>query len=190
MYFWDTGDRVIDKILVGMEALSRWDCDTGPNELRYRLAKLSNIEKMLPHSISKHFDLPYLYAGNLQMAEYEEYNQDLVRCINEALKVGLEKVKHDQNTNNPGTGEFADRPKSRGEVIIEAIDRFDRRNTQESLLALKRAVTPNRLKNRMKTIEMLYMRKQPYGKMHPKEAMNIELSRLKFEAEIYFVQPA
>lgn len=185
MLYWNTGDRVVDCILRQMEGFSTWREDSDPEQTHQLLGALIGIEKMLPKAVSKHFKLPYLYVGNAHFEQGDIYRRNLISEITTALKEGLEQASADPDLKRDGGADFSDRPRSRGEEILDAIDDFDRERTTAKLSRLKMAISSTNLQYRVNTIEKLISRTRPYQNQDPAVAIGGELHRLKFEAEGY-----
>jgi hypothetical protein len=188
MKYWDTGDRVVDSILQKMEGFSNWRADSNAESTHQLLSGLINIQEMLPKAVSKHFDLPYLYVGNSHFSGSQDYRSDLISKTTDALKTGLKAAGEDSTLKRDSEPDFSDRPRSRGEEILDALAQFERDRDRRALSRLQMAVSPTRLQSRVKTIEMLMSRKRPYGNQSPELAMLGELHRLEFEAQGYHGQ--
>ena len=169
-----------------MEGLSSWREDAAPEHVDQLLCALIDIEKMLPKAVARHFELPYLYVAGAHFNRGDAYRRQLVSEITTALKVGLESADADPQLERGGGADFGDRPRSRGEEVLEAAVSFKNEMTRPKLSQLQTAIFGTNLRSRVKTIEMLLTRKRPYGNQDPMVAMYGELHRLEFEAEGYF----
>ncbi|WP_186388796.1 hypothetical protein [Stappia sp. TSB10P1A] len=190
MMYWDTGDSVVDCILQKIEILSDWKEDSDASQVQSLLVALIDIERMLPQAVSRHFKIPHLFVGDAHFTGGDEYRRRLVSNITNAVKEGLGKATADPLLQRNGGAVFDDRPRSRGEEILDAIDTFESERTISALLKLKTATSPTRLQSRVKSIEMLMNRKRPYGNQDPEVAMLGELYRLRQEAKEYHSQMA
>ena len=190
MIYWNTGDRVVDCILQKMEGLSTWREDSSPEQIHDLLGALINIEKMLPKSVAQHFKLPYLYVGNSHFELGDDYRKRLINEITTALKTGLDNAINDPQLKKNGGADFSDRPISKGEKILEAVDEFENEQTQSTLDHLKSAVYSTNLNYRVQTIEKLLGRTRSYQNQSPAVAMHGEIYRLRNEAEIYYSMKA
>jgi hypothetical protein len=190
MKYWDTGDKVVDAILRKLEGFGTWRADSDAESTNQLLSGLINIEKMLPKAVARHFKLPNLYVGDAHFSRSQSYRADLISEITTAISAGLNAVENDQSLKRDNAPDFSDRPKSRGEEILEALARFEKDRDQAALSQLKMAVSPTHLQSQVKTIEMLMTRKRPYGNQSPELAMLRELQRLEFDAQGYHGEKA
>lgn len=192
MRYWDTGDRVVDCLLQKMEGLSSWRDgeDPDPERTHQLLVAVINLQKMLPRAVARHFKFPRLIIGNDHFRLDGSYRRKLVGEITAALATGIAKAAEDPLLKRGGGGDFSDRPKSRGEVILDAIARVNDDRSPAALAALKAAVAPTRLQSRVRTIEKLTTRVRPIGNQSPEAAIYAELYRLESEAEAYHSEMA
>lgn len=186
--YWNTDDRVVDSILQQMESFSRWDENSDPERTDQLLSGLIHIQEMLPAAVAKHFKLPNLYVAGAHFSRSQNYRSDLISKITASLNAGLEAVANDPTLRRESNPDFSDRPKSRGEEILDALAQFQKDRDRKALSRLQMAVSPTRLQSRVKAIEMLMNRKRPYGNQSPELAMLGELHRLEFEAQAYHGQ--
>lgn len=114
----------------------------------------------------------------------------MIERITSAIGKGLEAAAADPMLARDSNPDFSDRPRSRGEEILDALTAFEKERDQTALSRLKMAVSPTGLQSRVKTIEMLMNRKRPYGNQSPEVALLSELGRLEFEARGYHGQKA
>lgn len=185
MLYWNTGDRVVDCILTKMEGLSTWRDNAGPEEVHQLLGGIINIEKMLPKAVAKHFKIPNPYVGGSHFDLGDDYRKRLVTGMTTALKEGLQRAAADPALKRDGGADFSDRPRSRGEEIIEAVEAFENEQTQANLSKLRMSISQTNLHYRVQTIEKMFGRTRPIGNQDPKVAMYGELYRLRSEAEGY-----
>lgn len=190
MFYWNTGDKVVDGLLQSLEGFSKWREESDPESTHQLLSGLIHIQEMLPKAVSSHFGIPDLFVGNAHFDRGEGYRRKLILGITEKLKAGLSSAAQDPRLKKNGGGDFSDRPRSRGEEILEALTRFDADRDVSSLSFLQTAVSSTNLQSRVNTIAMLMTRKRPYGNQSPELAMLGELHRLEFEAQSYFGQKA
>lgn len=188
MKYWDTGDRVVDSILQKLEGFSNWRTESDAESTHQLLSGLINIQEMLPAAIAKHFKLPHLYVGDAHFSGSQQYRSELISNISKAVITGLDAAAEDPLLKRDSNPDFSDRPKSRGEEILEAMAEFEKDRDSRSLSRLRMAVSPTRLQSRVKTIEMLMSRKRDYGNQSPELAMLRELQRLESEAQGYHGQ--
>lgn len=186
MHYWDTGDRVVDVLLQQMEGLSAYKGDPGGEPTHQLLCVLMDIERMLPQAVAQHFKLPYLAVSGAHFDRGSDYRKELVGEITAALKAGLAQAFDDPSLKRSGDPDFGDRPKSRGEEVLEAVEAFENEMSHSKLVLLRQAIFGTNLQSRVNTIEMLHKRKRPYQNQDPMVAMYGELHRLEFEAERYF----
>ena len=114
----------------------------------------------------------------------------MIERITSAIGKGLEAAAADPMLARDSNPDFSDRPRSRGEEILDALTAFEKERDQTALSRLKMAVSPTGLQSRVNTIEMLMNRKRPYGNQSPEVALLSELGRLEFEARGYHGQKA
>lgn len=186
MFYWDTGDRVVDVLLRQMEGFSRYEGDIGGEPTHQLLCALMDIEAMLPQAVGRHFKLPYLAVGGAHFDRGAKHRENLVAEITTALKVGLERASEDPDLKRGGGADFSDRPISQGERVLEAAEVFEKEMTRTKFVELQQASFGTNLHYRIKTIEMLMTRTRPYQNQDPMVAMHGELHRLDYEAEGYF----
>lgn len=190
MEYWDTGDKVIDCILRKIEGFSTWQTDADGESTHQLISGLIKIQEVFPKSVAAHFNIPYLYVGSAHFDRDQKYRAKFIGDINLALKSGLENIAKDPSFKKGGGADFSDRPRSRGEEILDAVRAFKNEHSHSNLNQLQRAVAPTHLQARVQTIEMLMSRQRPYGNQSPKLAILGELHRLEFEAEGYHGQKA
>lgn len=190
MMHWDTGDRVVDSIFRQLEGLSSWRDDADPEQVHQLLCAVIEIKEMLPQAVARHFKFPYLGVGDAHFRNGDDYRRNLVASITKALKAGLDNASIDPLLKRDGGADLGDRPRSRGEEILDAADVFEAEGTVSALAKLQLATSPTRLQSRVKKIALLMSRKRPYGNQEPRVAMLGELHRLRFEAEGYHSQKA
>lgn len=188
--YWNTGDKVVDCILQKLEGFSNWRTDSDVESTHQLQSGLINIQEMLPAAVAKHFSLPNLYVGDAHFSGSQNCRSELILNITAAVKAGLDAAAEDPLLERDCNPDFSDRPKSRGEEILEALAQFEKDRDRRALSRLQMAVSPTQLQSRVKTIEMLMCRKRPYGNQSPELAMFGELHRLEFEAQGYHGQKA
>jgi len=188
MMYWDTGDRVVDCLLQKLESYSRWPNDADAEQTHQLLIGLIGIEEMLPEAVSLHFNLPHLKVGSAHFQNGDKYRQQLIEEICTAIKAGLKKAHSDPFIKRDAEPNFSDRPKSRGEAVIEAAENFKEEQTHSNFSQLKAAANSTNLGSHLKITEMLMSRKRPYGNREPAVAMLSELQRQEFDAVGYYSQ--
>ena len=186
MMDWNTGDRVVDHVLRNLEGFSTWREDSDAESTGQFLSGVIGGRDMLPKAVARHFQLPNLFVGSGHYDRSQDYRRQLISEITSALKSGLAEVKADPQLERESGTDFSDRPRSRGEDILEALKEFSDHRDNGSLSRLRAAVSPTHLQSRVKTIEMLTTRQRPYGNQPPELALLGELHRLEAEAKNYF----
>lgn len=186
MMNWDTGDKVVNRNLYALEGYANWREDSDAGLTDQLVGAMINLEEMMPKAIRIHFKLPNLFIGDAHFRNDQEYRAGFIKKLNASLSVGLESAAADPTLNRGGGADFSDRPKSRGEVILDALGDYERTRDQSAMARLKDAVSPTRLQSRVQSIEMLRTRKRTYGNQSPEVATLSELHRLRYEAEGYF----
>lgn len=187
---WNTGDQVVDSVLQQLESLGEWRTVSDPENTHQFLTMIIRIEQMLPAVVSRHFKLPNPFVGNAHFDRSQEYRRDLIARFAAAINLGLVAARDDPSLRRESNPDFSDRPKSKGEEILDARKNFMERRDQEALTKLKQSVISTRLQSRVATIEMLSNRKRPYHNQPPEIAMLGELHRLEDEARGYFGEKA
>jgi len=186
MMDWNTGDRVVDHVLRNLEGFSTWREDSDAESTGQFLSGVISGRDMLPQAAARHFQLPNLFVGSAHFDRSQDYRRQLISEITSALKSGLVEAKADPQLECESGTDFSDRPRSRGEDILEALKEFSENRSKASLSRLRAAVSPTHLQSRLKTIEMLTTRQRPYGNQSPELALLGELHRLESEAKNYF----
>lgn len=186
MMDWNTGDRVVDHVLRNLEGLSTWREDSDAESTGQFLSGVISGRDMLPQAVARHFQLPNLFVGSAHFDRSQDYRRQLISEITIALKSGLVEAKADPQLERESGTDFSDRPRSRGEDILEALKEFNGDRSKASLSRLRATVSPTHLQSRVKTIEMLTTRQRPYGNQSPELALLGELHRLEAEAKNYF----
>lgn len=186
MFFWNTGDWVVDSILQQLEGLSTWRENSDAERTDQLLSAVIDARDMLPQAVSRHFKLPNLFVGSAHFDRSQDYRSQLILDITTALKSGLADVDADPLLKRESKPDFNDRPRSRGEDILQALKEFNANRTTASLSNLRVAVSPTNLQSRLKTIEMLTTRQRAYGNQSPEVALLGEIHRLEIEARNYF----
>lgn len=186
MMIWNTGDAVVDRILLQLEGLSTYRDDSDAERTGQLLSAVIDARDMLPQSVSRHFKLPNLFVGSAHFDRSQDYRRQLISEITDALKSGLADADADPQLKRDNKPDFSDRPHSLGEDILDALKAFRDTRTAASLSRLRASVTPTHLQSRVKTIEMLSTRQRPYGNQSPEVALLGELHRLEAEARNFF----
>lgn len=184
--FFDTGDRVIDVYLQKLEGLAAWNLESDAEKTHQLLIGVIHIKEMLPSSVARHFDLPYLQVGNAHFVRGQEYRRKLIWQITNSLSEGLAKVAEDDKLRRQNKPDFSDRPRSKGEEILDALYSYQKERSVDSFLKLKMAAENTSLQWRLNEIAKLVSRKRPIGNQNPGAAIEGHLHRLESEAESYF----
>ena len=190
MKYWNTGDVVVDSILQKLEGFGTWRPDSDAESTHQLLSGVIHIQEMLPGLVARHFRFPNLFVGNAHFSGSQDYRRELIEGITSAIGKGLVAAAADPMLSRDSNPDFSDRPRSRGEEILDALTAFEKDRDQAALSRLKMAVSPTGLQSRVNTIEMLMNRKRPYGNQSPEVALLSELGRLEFEARGYHGQKA
>lgn len=190
MKYWNTGDVVVDSILQKLEGYGTWRPDSDAESTHQMLSGVIQIQEMLPRLVARHFRFPNLFVGNAHFSGSQDYRRELIERITSAIDKGLEAAEADPMLTRESNPDFSDRPRSRGEEILDALTDFQKNRDQSALSQLKMAVSSTGLQSRVNTIEKLMSRKRPHGNQSPEVALLSELGRLEFEARGYLGQKA
>lgn len=161
MYYWDTGDSVTDKNLAFLEHLIAWETQTTPERTHDLAIMVINVSEMLPALVKRHFRLPSPYIGDGAYRWSEAGRIAWVKDMCEAIAEGIEGSYDDPALKKENAPDLTDRPKSVGEAIIEALDRFEASRADNDLIALSVAIRPTNLLYDFQNLEKAHRRKRP-----------------------------
>jgi hypothetical protein len=141
MHYWNTGDRATDSNLQKLSSVTDWpvDRDIENNLLLDYIHLLICIEEMLPRVCKAHFHWPNLFIGSAPTARNQRDRNNFWRNVCEKIQEGLENVAADPTLKANGGADLNDRPKSRGERILDALARYEEARSPSALSGLMTA---------------------------------------------------
>lgn len=187
---WDTGDDVVDYNLQKLEGFSTWSNDINPEQARQFMIDVSQSRDMLPASVVRHFKLKILATRDVFLRAGDDYLRHRISAVIQALRTGVQSADADPLLKRNGGADFSDRPRSRGEVILDAAKAFEAERTHFKLEQLRNAVRPTHLQHRVRIIEKIMNGNRSYGNREPEAALLTELYRLNAAAEGYYSKKA
>jgi hypothetical protein len=194
MRYWDTPDDATNANLGYLESLSTNDRPPiDVEQVNDLFGAVIRVTRMLPAAVMRHFDLPSLYIGG----SAERWNADKrlqeVSRLCEALRSGLDLVFADATLQKGGGANFSDRPRTKGESVLDALEAFKRefpdRSYSSSLAALSRAAAGTRMNRDVTTIEKIVSRKRWSGPNSPEYEVYRAVGAIEFYAARFHHEP-
>lgn len=124
MKYWNTGDAVVDTIFQKLEGFGTWRPDSDAESTQQLLSGVIHIQEMLPRLVARHFRFPNLFVGSAHFSGSQDYRSELILKITSAINSGLETAAADPELNRDSDPDFSDRPRSKGEDILDALADF------------------------------------------------------------------
>ena len=141
MHFFDTGDRVVDACLRKLEGYGTWTENSNAESTHQLLSGMIHVQEMLPKAVATHFQFPTLFVGNAHFSGNQDYRTKLINSIKSAVNLGLERVKQDLTLRRENNPDFCDRPRSRGEEILDALGAFQKDRSTSAFSKLTMAAS-------------------------------------------------
>jgi hypothetical protein len=190
MHYWDTGDRVTDKNLASLERWTLDDVHMNSDQASNFASAMIDMTEMLPRLVKRHFSLPHLFIGDLNSRWTDEQRSAWISGVCQAISSGIEKAASDEALKRENSPDFRDRPKSRGEVVLEALEKFSKSRSRSDLGSLSIAVSSTNLQSEYRDIEKAYERKRPAPNTTLEGEIFRAISALEFHAERWFSMKA
>lgn len=186
MHYWRTGDEVTDANLSYLENLARWDSKSGKEQTHQLALAVIRVSPMLPALVSSHFELPSPYIGGGAYDWSDAQRAKWIESMTSAISRGLESASLDEALKRDNSPDFSDRPRSRGEVILEALERFRQSRSNSDLSDLSVAIGPTNLHSYFDELKRALVRKRP----SPGSSLEVEIlkaiGKLDFYARHWF----
>lgn len=126
-----------------------------------RIRGVIGVERMLPEAVRKHFDLPNLFVGSAPYDWSHERLEEEHEKLCAALSDGLANVETDPSLKKDGSASLNDRPTSRGEEVLEAVEAYSECRGYAELAVLRQAVAGTHLQGKMDRLDKWLQRKRP-----------------------------
>ncbi|MCD1624023.1 hypothetical protein [Citromicrobium bathyomarinum] len=161
MRYWNSKDEVTNVNLRYLESMSRSWSGINVEQFMDRIRGVIGVERMLPEAVRKHFDLPNLFVGSAPYDWSHERLEEEHKKLCAALSDGLANVESDPSLKKDGSASLDDRPASRGEEVLEAVEAYSDYRGYNELTALRYSVAGTHLQAKMDRLDKWLQRKRP-----------------------------
>lgn len=191
---WNTPDAVTNSNLSYLESIAK-DRDPPFDETRIndRFSEVISVVETLPLAVRKHFSLN-AYIANFASFWSPETRNEKAAELSDALARGLEAVAADPDLRKGGDADWSDRPRTRGEDILDAAAALKRElptgHFHASLQALRTAVAGTSLQRHLTEIDRVLAKKRWDRPTSREYEIYRELGSIEFAAKRYFRKSA
>jgi hypothetical protein len=124
--FWDTADPPTNANLGLLEGLGAdWRGLTTEQALQ-KYEQVIGVRRMLPAVVARHFNFPFLEIGGEAPSWTPQRREERSKQLCDAINEGLDHVAIDRALQTGGGADFSDRPQTKGEAIMKALEVFQK----------------------------------------------------------------